>query len=73
MPGMSFLAFYLWLVILRMHFVSNIFALGQAEQFCILCVHMDSCCTPLNCTTVHSRLPDWFTLPKQLCIDVATA
>jgi hypothetical protein len=40
----------------------NVFCL-QAEQFCILCVHIDSCCNSLNCSTVHSRLLDWFTLP----------
>ena len=32
----------------------NIFAFDQAEQFCIFCVQMDSCCSLLNCTVVHS-------------------
>ena len=43
-----------------MHFVSNIFALGQAEQVCIFFIHMDSCCTELyNCSQL---LIYWVTL-----------
>ena len=38
----------------QLEFCANIFASGQAEQFCILFC-MASCCSILNCTTVHSR------------------
>ena len=50
------------LAIVCMHFVSNIFAFGQAEQFCIFCCpgftsdhylaqHMYYAVMPLNCNT----------------------
>ena len=49
------------LAIPQLEFLAYIFALGQAEQFCIL-LCMASCFTILNCTTVHSRQLIWLNL-----------
>ena len=51
----------LLLYLIQLEFLANIFALGQAEQFCMLFC-MASCCTILNCTTVHSRQLTWLNL-----------
>ena len=62
------------LTIICLHFVVNILAFGQAEQFRILCVHMDICCTQTSGASLgcwHFKV--WGLLRKGFKIWVAVA